>query len=395
MQTKIEQTAGSGHNQKHIDKSFNTKVCERGELGVSVSEQTTGSRRFSNVFIATGGTGGHIFPAIAVASELVEQKHHVSISTDARGAEMVQKNKPQNANIVRIWASGVGGKGTLNKITSLFKIACSAAALFFRFLILRPNCILAFGGYSSAPAVLAGRALKIPVYLHEQNAAAGRANAVAAKFANKILTSFPNVSGLPKNAKTEYTGLPVRKDFAPKPYIFDKNEIRILITGGSLGAKILRDVMPTAIAALPETLRKRLLVVEQIDNEHLREIQKFYDANEIKCHLTPFIKDMATEIERAALVIGRSGASTVVEIMTIGRPAIFVPLTINPDQLANANAFASRGAGLVVKQSEFTPKFMTATLTELLENPARLEKMAEKSLTSNTAVQSIITAIIK
>lgn len=342
------------------------------------------------IWIATGGTGGHIFPALAVATALTKQ-HKLTISTDGRGAAMVAKHKPTGATIARVWASGVGGRNPVAKAFALFKIVVSSAALFARFLILRPARIVAFGGYASVPAVLAGRALGIPVFLHEQNAHAGRANALSAKFANKILTSFPQVNGLPKNAVIEYTGLPVRADFKPAPYIQTNT---IFITGGSLGATILREVVPSAINMLPGALKKNLMIVQQVDSDNIAELEKFYTKNGIKHRLASFFHDMASEITNASLVIGRSGASTIVEIMTIGRPAIFVPLTINPDQLANARAFEKLGAGITIQQKNFTPKLLSHTLADLLENPARLKKMAQAAQTENNAVANIIHAIL-
>ncbi|MDR0449194.1 MAG: UDP-N-acetylglucosamine--N-acetylmuramyl-(pentapeptide) pyrophosphoryl-undecaprenol N-acetylglucosamine transferase [Rickettsiales bacterium] len=361
------------------------------------------------IWIATGGTGGHIFPALAVAAAIVKNESAsptssqtmgpglrrgddiITISTDGRGYDLVMKNKPAGAKVVRVWASGVGNRSAIGKIVALSKIALSAKALFFRFLISRPDRIIAFGGYSSVPAVLAGKILRIPVFLHEQNAAAGRANALSAKFADKILTSFPGTTGLPKNAKVVLTGLPVRSDFKPSDY---NNSNQILITGGSLGAAILRDVAPEAISMLPAAIKKNLMVVQQVDEASVHRVGKFYAAAGIKHRLAPFFRDMASEITDAAIVIGRSGASTIAELMVVGRPAVLVPLGINPDQMANARAFEKLGGGIVIEQKDFSPKQLSRVLTELFENPARLQKMADAARAPNEAVRNILRNVL-
>ncbi|MCL2629559.1 MAG: UDP-N-acetylglucosamine--N-acetylmuramyl-(pentapeptide) pyrophosphoryl-undecaprenol N-acetylglucosamine transferase [Alphaproteobacteria bacterium] len=339
------------------------------------------------IWIATGGTGGHIFPALSVAQAL---NVRITISTDSRGYDLVRKNAPENARIVRIWASGVGNRGKLGKIFALTKIALSTVLLTLRFTISRPTKIIAFGGYSSVPPVLAGKLWRIPIFLHEQNAAAGKANALSARFATKILTSFPNTTGLPKNAQIELTGLPVRSDFKPSPFQFNHT---IFITGGSLGASILLEVVPQAIALLPAAIKKNLKIVQQVNELHTHALSKFYTREGIKHRLAPFFKDMASEITNSSLVIGRSGASTVVELMTIGRPAILIPLNINPDQLANARAFEKQCQGIVIEQKNFTPKLLSKTIAELFSNPARLEKMAAAARTPNHAIQNILSAI--
>jgi UDP-N-acetylglucosamine--N-acetylmuramyl-(pentapeptide) pyrophosphoryl-undecaprenol N-acetylglucosamine transferase len=323
------------------------------------------------------------------------------ITTDSRGYDLVAKTAPHGAQIIRVWASGVGNRGLFGKLFALSKLAISAITLIVKFISRRnrPDRIVAFGGYSSVPAVLAGRILGVPTFLHEQNAAAGRANALSARFATKILTSFPETSGLPKKARVEFTGLPTRPDFVPtlmsSPGLTGGSRpLTLFITGGSLGAKILMDVVPMAVALIPSAIKKNLMVVQQVDEAHHHEVEKFYAVTGIKHRLAPFFKDMAQEMKDASLVIGRSGASTVVELMTIGRPAILVPLNINPDQAANARAFEKIGGGIVIEQKNFTPKHLSKLLTELFSNPARLEKMSLQALTPNSATENILHAIL-
>lgn len=346
------------------------------------------------IWIATGGTGGHVFPALSVATELAARGHKITISADGRVDKMVRDGAPQGAKIAHVWASGVGAKSRLHQVIALSKIGVSAAALSLRFMFSRPDKLVAFGGYASVPAVFAAHLWHVPTFLHEQNAAIGRANKFALRWVKTLMTSFPTVNGVPKNcvARVVYTGLPVRHEFldlagAPIP-----NAGKILVTGGSQGAQILDDVVPAAIAAMKN---KKIFVTHQTRPENVARLQKFYADNKIRANVLSFIHDMAGTIAASDLVIGRSGASTVIELETIGRAAILVPLGINPDQGANAASFASLGGGFSIEQSKFTPRWLTATLSDLFDNPARLVKMAEKSRVENTAVEKIANEITK
>lgn len=346
------------------------------------------------IWIATGGTGGHVFPALSVATELVQRGHCVIISTDSRVKQMVRDGAPEGAKIASVWASGVGAKSRIKQVTALSKIAVSAAWLSFRFMFSRPDRLVAFGGYASVPAVFAAHLWKIPTYLHEQNAAIGRANKFTMRWVKTLMTSFPSVDGIPSNtsAKVVYTGLPVRQDFLTAAGAPIPNASKLLVTGGSLGAQILDDVVP---AALLQMKNKKIFVTHQTRPENVARLQKLYADNKIRANVLSFIHDMAGAIVDADLIIGRSGASTVVELETIGRGAILVPLNINPDQAANANSYAKLGGGFAVPQEKFTPKWLAATLTELFDNPSRLEKMAKKSLVKNEAVKIICDEITK
>ena len=356
------------------------------------------------IWIATGGTGGHVFPALAVAEELARRHHRVIISSDARTMRMVKKNKPARAGTAFVWASGVGGKERMLQLLALIKIGLSAVALGMRFMIFRPDRVVAFGGYASVPAVLAARVWGIPTLLHEQNAAIGRANKFALRRVDVLMTSFPAVAGMEDGRrkiedgklKVVYTGLPVRKEFMSPPLIpHPSSNIRLLVTGGSLGAQVLDDVVPSSVVLIPASLKKKLFVVHQTRPENVARLQRFYAGNAIKANVLPFINDMAGEITAADLVIGRSGASTVVELQTVGRSAILVPLGVNPDQAANAESFAASGGGIAVAQSKFSEKWLSATLCELFENPARLKKMAGKAKVPNDAVNKISDEILK
>jgi len=346
------------------------------------------------IFIATGGTGGHVYPALAVATELASRGHKITISCDGRVDKMVRDGKPEKSKVVHVWASGVGAKSRLSQIYALFKIGVSAFALILRFAIFRPVRVVAFGGYASVPAVFAAHIWHIPTFLHEQNAAIGRANKFAMRWVKTLMTSFPTVDGMPKKstANVVYTGLPVRRDFIQYAGAKLPEKSHLLVTGGSLGAQILDDVVPDAITKMKN---KKIFVTHQTRPENVEKLQLFYAEHKIHANVLSFVHDMAGAIADSDLVISRGGASTVIELETIGRPAIIVPLGINPDQAANAASFARLGGGFAVEQSKFTSKWLSSTLDELFDNPSRLKKMAAKSRVENHAVKLISDTVTK
>lgn len=346
------------------------------------------------IWIATGGTGGHVFPALSVADELARRGHKIIISTDSRVTKMVRDGKPKNARIAVIWASGVGAKSKIKQMIALSKIGISAVALILRFAISRPERVVAFGGYASVPAIFAAHIWKIPTFLHEQNAAIGRANKFAMRWVKTLMTSFKTVDGMPKqsNAAVVYTGLPVREDFMKNANAPLKHKNKILVTGGSLGAQILDEIVPIAVS---EMKNKKIFITHQTRPENVAKLQMFYAEHKIHANVLSFIRDMSSAIVDADLVIGRSGASTVIELETIGRPAILVPLNINPDQAANAASFEKLGGGFSIAQNKFSPKWLTATLDELFDNTTRLDKMAKKACVENLAVKKIADTVTK
>ena len=346
------------------------------------------------IWIATGGTGGHVFPALSVADALSAAGHRVTISYDGRVKKMVRDGKPAGARMAHVWASGVGAKSKMRQMWALFKIGVSAFALILRFMVSRPARVVAFGGYASVPAVFAARVWGVPTFLHEQNAAIGRANRFALRWVRVLMTSFPTVAGIPANcsARVVYTGLPVRRDFLNRAGAPIPGTGSLLVTGGSLGAQILDEVVPQAVAQMKS---RKIFVTHQTRPENVERLQKFYAENKIKANVLSFVHDMAGAIADADMVISRAGAGTVVELQTIGRGAILVPLGINPDQAANAASFAKLGGGFDIPQDKFTVKWLTATLSELFDNPNRMARMAQKSTVPNNAVEMIVAQIIK
>ena len=346
------------------------------------------------ILIATGGTGGHVYPALAVAEELAARGHKIIISCDGRVEKMVSEGKPKKAKMIHIWASGVGAKSRMKQMWALFKIGVSAIALTVRFTLFRPARVVAFGGYASVPAVFAAHLWRIPTFLHEQNAAIGRANKFTMRWVKTLMTSFPTVDGVPQksSARVVYTGLPVRREFIENAGAELPKKCHLFVTGGSLGAQILDDIVPIAVVAMKN---KKIFVTHQTRPENVAKLQQFYAENKIHANVLSFVHDMAGTIVDSDLVISRGGASTVIELETIGRAAIIVPLGINPDQAANAASFARLGGGFAVEQSKFTQKWLTSVLDELFDNPSRLKKMAEKSCVENHAVKLIADTVTK
>ena len=253
---------------------------------------------------------------------------------------------------------------------------------------LKPEVVIGFGGYPSVPGVYAAQRQKIKTVIHEQNAIIGKANAFLAAKADRIALSLPLVSGLDEvdKIRSVITGNPVRPDIAalftqPYPTLSQDGSLRILVMGGSLGARVFSRVVPDALIKLPAAYRSRLHIVQQCREEDLEAARKIYSENGIKADLSVFIDDVAHELEHAHLVIARSGASTVAEVATAGRPAIFVPYPHHKDQQQkmNAEAVADSGGAWVMTEAGFTAEALLARLETLLQNPQILFKAAEKA----------------
>ena len=330
------------------------------------------------IMIAAGGTGGHFFPAEALASELLTRGRRVALMTDARSGGL---QSPVFAGVERFVISGAGiaGRGWRAGTATLALTAGVAQA---RRILAHSNAaaVVGFGGYPCVPPVLATRLMRHrpAVILHEQNAVLGRANRMLARFADALALSFATTERVPKTTATVMTGNPVRPTITEAPYVPPTDTLRLLVLGGSLGARVFSDVVPPALAALPEAMRARLSVVQQCRSEDLARVGAAYDAVGIAAELSAFFPDVADKLAAAHLVIARAGASTVAELAVVGRPAILVPLpgAIDDHQSANARALVeARGASLIA-QRDFTPDTLCERLTALLASPDMLNHAA-------------------
>ncbi len=335
------------------------------------------------ILLAAGGTGGHLFPAEALATALAARGVAVHLATDERA---LQYGKSFPAEAIHAVASA-----TL-KSKSPVALARTAAALgkgFLQSLMLvrrlRPAAVVGFGGYPSAPPVLAAALLGVPTLIHEQNGVIGRANALLAPRVTAIGTGFAHVKGIDGAvaAKARHVGNPVRPAVlaavsqydAPRP----DGPFRLLVTGGSQGARVMTDVAPAAVALLPPELRARITVVQQARGEDLERARAAYAQAGVQAEIEPFFADLPARVAAAHLVIGRAGASTVAELAVIGRPSILVPLphALDQDQASNAASLAATGAAEVVDQSRFTPAFLSGRLASLMNDAKFLSDSAE------------------
>ena len=338
------------------------------------------------IVLAAGGTGGHVFPAEALAAELLRRGYRLALVTDRRGK--AYGGTLGELTTYRIRAGGLAGrgivgliKGGLDLLVGLFQ----ARSLLKR---LQPAAVIGFGGYAAFPTVTAAQRLRIPAALHEQNAVLGRANRAVAKGCRRVATSYPTVRFLDAlSHRAILTGMPVRPAVAAmRSHAYQApltgGPLRLLVLGGSQGARILSEVIPAALARLPADLRERLHVAQQCRPEDLEVVRAAYAGTGIDAELESFFSDVPERLADAHLVICRSGASTMAELTTIGRPALLVPYphAIDDHQTANGEALAAAGGAILMPQSGFTPEALAARLASLLIDPGALADMAARAL---------------
>ncbi|UTW58019.1 undecaprenyldiphospho-muramoylpentapeptide beta-N-acetylglucosaminyltransferase [Kordiimonas sp. SCSIO 12603] len=329
--------------------------------------------RAPKIILAAGGTGGHMMPAEAVADKLTEEGYKVSLITDKRGIALGNIMADLDKTILS--ASSHMGGGFLGKIKSAISLASSTLKVRKQFKKDIPSIVVGFGGYPSLPAVMAARSLGIPFVLHEQNAVLGRVNRMMSKDAELIALSVENTERVPYGVKTMVTGNPVRRLIAKLANIaysvpFGLGAIRIFVIGGSQGARILSDVIPSALTALPEEHKSRLDIVHQARPEDVDRVKIAYAEANIAAEVKPYFDDVGGILLRTQLVICRSGASTLSELTAMGRPAILVPLKIAADdhQTANARIVEEAGGGWMMPEEEFTPEAVTEKLNRMFED---------------------------
>lgn len=341
------------------------------------------ARRAHLVVLAAGGTGGHVFPAEALAAELVGRGQRLAAITDRRGGAW--KGALSNIETHRILAGGVAGKNLAALLRSGPELAIGtwqARGLLKR---LAPKAVIGFGGYASVPTMLAACFGGYRTAIHEQNAVLGRANRLLAPRVQRIATSFEKSEGLPAEAaaKVIHTGMPVRTAIAavaghPYPEFAAGQTVSIVVIGGSQGAHVFSEVVPAALETLDADLKARLRVTQQCRPEDLDRTRERYRALGIAAVLAGFFDDLPERLASAHLLIGRAGASTVAEMLVVGRPAILVPFphAIDDHQTRNAHAIDEAGAGWLMPETSFTPANLAARLDSLLGLPAILEKAA-------------------
>ncbi|WP_296084899.1 undecaprenyldiphospho-muramoylpentapeptide beta-N-acetylglucosaminyltransferase [uncultured Agrobacterium sp.] len=333
------------------------------------------------VMLAAGGTGGHVFPAEALAYELKARGYSIHLVTDSRAERYAGKFPAEEIHVVP--SATIGSKNPIRVIKALATLWTglrSARKLMTR---LKPVAVVGFGGYPTVPPLLASTGMGVPSLLHEQNAVMGRANKALAKRVKAIAGGF-----LPEN-KGEYgdkivmTGNPVRPAVLSAAHVAytpsnSGEEFNLVVFGGSQGAQFFSAAVPAAICLLPNDLRSRITLTQQARVEDKDSVVESYKKLGVRADVSPFFGDMAERIAQADLVISRSGASTVSELSVIGRPSVLVPYphALDHDQAANAAALSAAGGASVIKQADLSPNALSALLADAMNDPARLEKTA-------------------
>jgi len=336
------------------------------------------------VLVAAGGTGGHLFPAEALAAALRRRGVTVELVTDSRAA--------RHAGAFSAAAVHVIPSATIRSRKNPLSLAKTGAVLGYGLLKawlklprLKPAVVVGFGGYPTVPPLLAAAVRGIPTMIHEQNAVMGRANRMLAPRVNAIATGFAGILNREPvlAVKATHTGNPVRPAVieaagTPYPPLDATATLHLLVFGGSQGARVMADIVPAAVARLEPRLQMRLRIVQQARGEDEPRVRDAYAKLNIAAEVAPFFADLPARMAASHLVVSRSGASTVAELAAIGRPAILVPLphALDQDQRANAGMLMAAGGAIRLDQAEFTPDRLASEIAALAAEPARLARMA-------------------
>ena len=332
------------------------------------------------VLLAAGGTGGHLFPAQALAEALKRRGVIVDLATDERATRYGHDFPARAIHVIA--SATIRGRDPISLAKTLAVLGLGGVKALTLLRRIRPAAVVGFGGYPTLPPLFAATLRRIPTVIHDANAVMGRANRMLAPRVTAIATSFPGMKLDAKlAAKATMTGNPVRPAVlaaTSQPYAapVPGGPLNLLVTGGSQGARVMADVVPPAIEAME--LRPRLSIVQQARGEDEARVREAYGRLGVKAMVAPFFSDLPARIAAAHLVVSRSGASTVAELAAIGRPSILVPLphALDQDQLANATILSNAGGAMVLKQDDFTPARLAGEIAALAADPARLSTMA-------------------
>lgn len=333
------------------------------------------------VLLCAGGTGGHLFPAEALAHALTARGVAVELVTDERALKYGDSFPAQAMHTIR--SATPRGGSLFARTAAVAQLAYGTAEAQALLRKIQPRAVIGFGGYPTVPPMLAAAMLRIPTVLHEANGVMGKANRFLARHVDRIAAGAPLVGAAPALAKkTVVTGNPMRPNalaFAAAPYPAFDGRLRVLVTGGSQGARVMADVVPAAVAAVPQELRAKLDIVQQTRAEDIARVSADYERASVEAEIAPFFTDLPARIAHAHLVVARAGASTVSELALIGRPSLLVPLpqSLDGDQAANAALLARSGSAEVVRQENFSPRFLSERLAELITSPETLIARAE------------------
>lgn len=336
------------------------------------------------LLIAAGGTGGHMFPAQALAEAMVRKGWRVKLSTDERGARYTG-SFPHVVQVEKVASATFARGGALAKLAVPFRIAGGVLGAVMAQLSDRPAVVVGFGGYPTIPALAAAWALRRPRMIHEQNGVLGRVNQLFAPRVNRVACgTWPTT--LPPGVTGEHSGNPVRGavlERAGAPYIPPGDyPMSLVVIGGSQGARILSDVVPAAVAALPDAIRRNLRVAHQAREEDLPRVVEAYENAGIRAEVQTFFRDIPARLSEAQLVISRSGASSVADISVIGRPAILIPYAAatGDHQTANARGLVEAGAAILIPEKALDAATLSGHMAQILSQPGAAERMAANAL---------------
>ena len=343
------------------------------------------------IILTAGGTGGHVYPAEALAEELSKRGYRLVLVTDSRGQNNYHGKLGEMPNYA-VLSGALVGKSYLFKLKSLFKLALGTLQACIVLIKEKPLCVVGFGGYASFPCALAAILLRKKLIIHEQNSVMSRTTFVA--------QSFTKVKYAPSRVKNIVTGMPIRENIAAlhhKPYTVANDKFQLLVLGGSQGAKIFGSILPSALSSLPIEKRKRLKVYQQCRKEDVDDLKKDYQGSDIDITISHFFDNMADLYANSQLIISRAGASSVSEIAAAGLPSILVPLPTAADdhQSGNAAELEKNKAAIVVKQTDFTSLWLKDKLNDLMDNPQELESMSQaaKQIAITNAAERLANAI--
>ena len=335
------------------------------------------------ILLAAGGTGGHLFPAEALGVELVKRGYRVRLVTDSRAVRYSGFFSADMIDVVR--SETVRGRNPLQLAYTGMMLAAGTLAALSLMRRLKPRAVVGFGGYPTIPPLVAAKLCGIPGILHDANAVLGRANRFLARYVRAIATSLPGVldRDVALAGKATTVGTPMRPAIlaaAAETYVppDTTGPFRLLVVGGSQGARVMSDVVPPAIERLEPSLWNRLVLTQQVREEDTRRVRAVYEQLKIRSELAPFFSDLPARLASNHLIVSRSGAGTVAELAAIGRPSILVPLpgSIDQDQMANAGVLSQVNGAIRIPQTDFSSDRLASEISALAAEPARLTAMA-------------------
>lgn len=335
--------------------------------------------------LAAGGTGGHLFPAQALAEVMLARGWRVTLSTDARGARYAG-GFPEGVALARVSSATPARGGLRGRVALPLRIGGGLAQALWTLRRDRPAAVVGFGGYPAIPALGAATVLRLPTLIHEQNGVLGRVNeAFAPRVRVVACGAWP--TALPPGALGVHVGNPVRAAVlarAGAPYLPPEEgaPLSLLVIGGSQGARVLSEVVPEAVAALPGDLRARLRVAHQARPEDAEAARRTYAHAGVRAEVAAFFDDVPARLAEAQLVVSRAGASSVADIATVGRPSILIPLAaaLRDEQTANARVLARADAAALIPEAALTAASLAATMTAVLSDPVAARRMADAAL---------------